>query len=117
MTSQSTMTLRGPRALRSIAARSARPTRRWISNVRPPGVRGEAFVRVAERGLRVKPRITRRGHDVEEELAEEFLIIDVEREIEARRLELHARGPLEHALGREERGKLARDATQQATSV
>src|SRR6266511_183995 len=36
MTSQSSHTVRSPRASRSYAARRERPTRRWISTVRPP---------------------------------------------------------------------------------
>ncbi len=36
MTSQSRVMVRGPMARRSTAARSARPTSRWISSVRPP---------------------------------------------------------------------------------
>ena len=35
-TSQSTMTVRGPSALRSTTERRERPIRRWISWVRPP---------------------------------------------------------------------------------
>ena len=36
MTSQSTVTVRGPRAAKSTTARRERPMRRWISRVRPP---------------------------------------------------------------------------------
>jgi hypothetical protein len=38
-TSQSTLMVRSPRCLRSTAARSERPMRRWISLPRPPGSR------------------------------------------------------------------------------
>ena len=72
-------------------------------------MRREALVRLAERGLGVEPRVARRGHDVEEQLTEEVLIVDVEREVQTRRLELHPRGSLEHPLRGEERRKLARD--------
>jgi len=73
---------------------------------------GEALVRLAERGLRVEPGIARRRHDIEEKLAEEFLIADVEREVETRGLDLHAGSALEHALRGEQGGELARDAAE-----
>ncbi len=47
MTSQSSVTVRGPSARRSIAARSARPMSRWISRVRPP-----CLPRAASRAIR-----------------------------------------------------------------
>jgi hypothetical protein len=41
ITSQSTVICRSPRSLVATAARSARPTKRWISWPRPPGFRPE----------------------------------------------------------------------------
>jgi hypothetical protein len=75
-------------------------------------VRGKALVRIVKRGLRIEAGVARRCDDVEEELAEEVLIVDVEREVEARRLDLHARGALEHPLRGEERRELARDTSE-----
>ena len=76
-------------------------------------MRGKTLVRGAQRGLRVKPGLMRGGDDVEEEIAEEVLIVDVERQIEPRRDQLHARGTLLHALGREQGRQHARNATEQ----
>ena len=51
ITSQSTHTVRSPSLLRSMTARSARPTSRWISCERPLGPRFSRGVRVlVERG-------------------------------------------------------------------
>ena len=76
-------------------------------------MRSEALVGLAKRSLGVEAFVARRGDDVEQELAEEVLIVDVQREIQTWRLDLHARGSLEHALRGEERRKLARDASQE----
>src|SRR5260221_1603150 len=226
MTSQSTVTLRGPSALRSMVVRSARPMSRWISKVRPPGrpamlsrwlrsgvLRGsiaysaviqpvplpsrnrgtpsvsvarqstivspnamraepsanfetptsivtgrsasaarpsgrlnfatrrlphraqlrvgvrlhlasrglrallgapdvgrEALVRLTQRGLGVEAALACLGDEVKEQLAEELWIVDVQRQLDARRTELHARGALLQPFGGEERGERARDA-------
>ena len=73
----------------------------------------DALVRLAQCGLGVEAGVARRGDHIEQQLAEEILIVDVEREIQPRRLDLHARRPLEHALRREERRELARNAAQE----
>ena len=74
---------------------------------------GEAVVRLAERGLRIEAGVARRRDDVEQELAEEVLIVDVQRKVQTRRLDLHARGALEHPLRGEERRKLMRNTAQE----
>src|SRR5439155_26003355 len=55
-----------------------------------PDVRREALVRLAERGLGVEAALASLGDQIEEELAEELGIVDVERQLDARRTELHA---------------------------
>ena len=73
----------------------------------------EALVRLAQGFLGVEARVPRGGDDVEQELAEEIFIVDVERQVKARWLDLHARGSLEHPLGCEKRGELAWDPAEQ----
>src|SRR5438552_8719831 len=225
MTSQSTVTLRGPSALRSMVVRRARPMSRWISNVRPPGrpamlsrwlrsgvlrgsiaysaliqpvplpsrnhgtlsvsaarqrtivspnairaepsanfetptsivtgrsasaarpsgrlnfatrrlpqrpqlrvgvrlelasgrlrplldpgdVRGESVVRLTEGGLGVEAAFACFGHEIEQQPAEELRVVDVERQLDPRRPQLHPRRALLQPLGGEERRERARD--------
>src|SRR5207253_2325309 len=73
-------------------------------------VRGEALVRRAQRGLGVEAGLARNRDDVEEQVTEEILVVDVEREIESRRHEAYAGGALLHSFGGEERWELARNA-------
>jgi hypothetical protein len=76
-------------------------------------MRGETIVRLTKRGLRIEAGGARRCDEVEQELAEELLIVDVERQVETRRLDFHARGALEHPLRCEKRWELRRNAAEQ----
>ncbi len=61
MTSQSMMIWRSPMAVRSVTARKARPTRRWISWVRPetrPAVRSRGVRSSVERGSMAYSAVT-----------------------------------------------------------
>src|SRR5207302_1343386 len=62
------------------------------------------------RGLGVEAGLARNCDDVEEQVTEEILVVDVEREIESRRHEAYAGGALLHSFGGEERWELARNA-------
>src|SRR5258708_21250408 len=55
-------------------------------------VRREALVRLAERGLSIEAALASLGDEIEQQLAEEFRIVDVERQLDARRAAPHARG-------------------------
>src|SRR5439155_9174267 len=78
----------------------------------PADVRREALVRFAERGLGIEAPLARLGDEVEQQLAEELGIVDVERQLDTRRAELHARGPLLQPLGGEERRQRSWDAVE-----
>jgi len=76
-------------------------------------VRREAFVRGTERGLRIEAGQARGADEVEEEVAEKVFVVDVERELETGRFELHACGALLHPLCRKQPRELARHAAEE----
>src|SRR5436309_8149319 len=107
ITSQSTITLREPSALTSTTVRSgARFDARDVAH--------EALIRLAKSGLRIEALLARRADEIEEQLAEKFGIVHVDRQIDTRRHHPHARRAFLQPLGREQRGEILRHPTQHA---
>src|SRR5439155_26246835 len=74
----------------------------------------KARIRLAHRDLNIESLLAHRADKIEEQLAEEFGIVLVDRQIDARRHHPLARRTLLQPLGREQRGEILRHATQHA---